>query len=145
MDGRSRELRLELAGVPSQEVSGQWPILLPWIERAVAYSRGRMTAGDVCAAATNADMQIWVARDGDEIAAVGITEIINYPTGLREVAVSVGGRDMAEWVPFLDVIEQWARAHGCCRVDIRGREGWERVLAPRGYGKRYVVLEKDLG
>jgi hypothetical protein len=39
--------------------------------------------------------------------------------------------------------EHWARAHGCRRMTVDGRKGWERVLKPLGY-RSVTLLIKEL-
>lgn len=39
-------------------------------------------------------------------------------------------------------VSDWARGEGLARVTIKGRRGWERVLAPLGYRKETLLVKE---
>lgn len=53
-----------------------------------------------------------------------------------------GGERKEMWA-MERAVSDWARDHGLSRVTIKGRKGWERVLAPIGY-RPETLLVKDL-
>lgn len=53
--------------------------------------------------------------------------------------------DMMEILAAVPALEAWAREIGCGSVLVySSRDGWERALAPLGYGRAQVVLRKVL-
>jgi hypothetical protein len=76
------------------------------------------------------------------IAAAAVTEIADTEWRRVCVVVACGGRDMRAWLPLIDGIEAYARAHRCAAVRIVGRRGWARVLAQ--YKTKRIILEKEL-
>ena len=53
-----------------------------------------------------------------------VTECINYPTGLKRLNFWLRGGSMKEILPLSDLIEEWAKRHGCHEAIGTGRDGW---------------------
>jgi hypothetical protein len=49
-----------------------------------------------------------------------------------------------EALPMLPQIEDWAKSRGADEIEVLGRIGWRRALAPMGYGEKAVILRKAL-
>lgn len=133
----------ELYGVPSHEVDGVWEAVRPWV--AAACLRG-IGAGynetDIYQYLLDRDMQLWLARDGQEIIAVGITEIVNYPRR-RICNLTIGtGKRREQWQHFRHIIEVWAKEQGCSHMSCLARNGWRRVF--NDYKSTHTLLEKEL-
>ena len=71
-----------------------------------------------------------------------VTEVAESIAGRILCIVACGGRDRAEWLPLLKLIEDYGGEKGCARVRIYGRKGWARVL--RDYAVTRLILEKEL-
>lgn len=87
-------------------------------------------------------LTLWVVLEGEILAMAFMTQVVNYPT-LKTLEVVWGvGRGMDEWLPLLlSALENFAARGGLDAVDICGRKGWERPLAPFGYeymSSRYI-------
>lgn len=80
---------------------------------------------------------LWLAVDGDKIAAAGITQLSD---GVCTI-VAVAG-EYSRFGHLLSGIEQFARNEGCNRVRVCGRPGWRRRLT--GYRTKKVILEKAI-
>jgi len=76
--------------------------------------------------------QFWPAPN-----AAAVTEIN------KDLHIWLGGGDKAELLAMTRSAAEHAKAWGCDRLTLEGREGWERVLAPLGF-RRVVLLVKDL-
>jgi hypothetical protein len=142
-DGRERPdaLQCELVCIPPDRVHLVWPRVAGLIEAAMR--RGDLSSfAGVQAAVSGGHALLWVAWDGDEIAAAAVTEL--HQTEWRKVCVIVacGGSERERWLELIEPIEEFARAEGCGAMRIMGRKGWARVL-PK-YRIRRVVLEKEL-
>ena len=88
-------------------------------------------------------MQLW-AVVGEAIEAIVLTEIAEYPRRRLCRVLAAAGAGRARWLHLLGTIEEWARAQGCTAIEPVARPGWERALAPLGYRKTHVILEKEL-
>ena len=98
--------------------------------------------GPVAHAVNEGRALLWLAWDGEEIAAAAVTEL--HKTDQRKICVIVacGGSGRADWLPLISGIEKFAKAEGCRAMRIIGRRGWMRVLPD--YRERAVVIEKDI-
>jgi hypothetical protein len=95
-----------------------------WLDAEIASERIRMIEGDR--------------------AAILVT-IRTYPTGAAEIHGMAAAGDLSEIVDALiPRAEAWGRAIGCVVATIDSREGWARVLKPRGYAVHQVCLRKEL-
>jgi hypothetical protein len=77
-----------------------------------------------------------------------ITEIVSIDaTGETRLNLAeVGGERLADCMPLLEQIEEWARCeHGAKRAALTGRKGWKRLLEPLGYRPTAVIWQKELG
>jgi hypothetical protein len=134
---------LTVEGVPAATIERVWPRVLPWIERALAEGLGHLDSTDLRAALERRDMQLWIARREDAVVAALVTEIVAYPRRKVCRLVLMGGEDgeREAWLPWLPLLEAWARAEGCDLVEIYGRPGWARLVR---HDRRRVVLERIL-
>lgn len=87
---------------------------------------------------------LWIAIDEDNgnILAALTTELVPMRSGLVCWMCQCGGDRMQDWSRFHIKVEEYARAEGCVKVALRGRDGWRGVL--EGYRVRTVQLEKVL-
>lgn len=87
---------------------------------------------------------LWIACDVEsgKIHASMTTELVPMRSGLVCWMRQCSGDRMRDWADFHTQIEEYAKAEGCVKTVLRGREGWERVL--KGYKVRSVQLEKVL-
>lgn len=134
---------VELYAVDPNRIDKIWPRVRAWLveaSRRSDFTRWAQIEGDILSGA----LRLWVVWDGRNLRAAVATEIIE--TGWRKICriVSTGGEDMREWVSLIGDLEDYARSEGCDVVQELGREGWERVLAPLGYKRTLIVMEKEL-
>ena len=123
--------------IPSENVPALWDDVMPELSRAVDNTQGRYTMASVYESLCCADMQLWRTPD-----MVVVTSIYIYPEYKACCVLFMAGHDRETWVPAVkEVISDWARAHGCKRIELFGRKGWERVFkAP----VECVILGEDL-
>jgi len=109
------------------------------IEAALAYSGGTHTIEDIAEGVKANRFQCWDAPDS-----VVITEIIVYPR-LKDLHYFLAGGNLDELKAMRPVIESWAKSHGCTRVSLAGRKGWEKTfLKDEGYSPKWFILTKEL-
>lgn len=122
--------------------------ILPWLEAAVAETRGTHTVDDVLSAVTLGRLQLWVGE-----CCFAVTEFVNYPRR-RDFNIFLAGGPPGKAAPeFLDIqpgMEAFARAGGATRFTnlgkitpaARRRIDWERI--GRGFEATHVAMSKEL-
>ena len=83
---------------------------------------------------------LWLAWDGQAIAAAAVTQLAATDLGKVCIIVACAGQQMRRWLPLIATVEDYARAEGCELVRIFGRKGWVRVLSR--YRISRVILER---
>ena len=93
------------------------------------------------------DAQVWSGHFhvwGEQSACL-LTSIKQFPTGAFEVHVEIAAGDMGTLVgKTIREVEMWAREIGALFVTIASRKGWEKIMAPHGYGHWQTELRKEL-
>lgn len=118
-----------------------WPaiyaLLRPAMERG-----GETTAPELIDELLASRAQLWVLRtEGGDPKAVGVTERFGSILHCH----LLGGEGVADWIDDLfESVAAYARPVGIERLTLEGRVGWERILSPRGWKKRSVVMEISL-
>jgi hypothetical protein len=106
-------------------------VILPLLTKAVDRGLERYSLTDVCEAIDKQLMQLSVAVIDNEIVAVFVTEVINYPQAKALRAVFTGGERVDEWLADFDAyLDEGARAVGADLVEMHGRLGWLKKLRP---------------
>lgn len=99
---------------------------------------------DVLALLLKAKARLWIAWDEERAIVIGavVTEILEYPNGLRELrGWLVGGRDMKEWLtPGMTMLEEYGRANDCKYLTGGFRKGWLRL----GFHETGISVAKAL-
>lgn len=73
-----------------------------------------------------------------------VTRVADYSRA-RVASIWLAGGDMTELVGLmLPEVEAWAKANGCSEIELAGRKGWQRVLAPNGFRTQAYVMRKPL-
>lgn len=111
---------------------------LPLIESALArHNPPRWTAEHVLHAVSREEAQMWLGNGS-----VVVTEIAEFPTGVRVLQVWLAAGDLDEIRQHRFRIESWAQMAGCTEVEFDGRLGWDRVLTD--YRRTGITLRKAL-
>jgi GNAT superfamily N-acetyltransferase len=131
-----------LVPVPSNLLPVYWPAVRPLIAQACEASRGKWTAEALRKEIEERNAQLWAIYKDEELQAVIVTSIENYPGKRVVTAPIVVGKDRGDWMQHFLEIEDWARQNGCQAVELIARPGWARVL--KDYELTHVKLEKDL-
>lgn len=129
--------------VTRADLMAEWERCLPWLEPAIKECKGTHKPSDVLEMVITGAAIFWPGKK-----AVAVTEIVIHPR-LRQHHFWLCGGDMHEIVNFmLPVAEDYGRALGCTRFSTagrlkHGRDGWQRVLASRGYESAWSICIKD--
>ena len=127
------------SGIKPADVDKYWHHVAPYIARGMT---GLDTLEGVKTAIEQRQAQLWAVWEGQRCLAALVTKITDHDKGRVCTIAHCGGIELCSWREHLNVLEAWAREKGCCRIDIVGRKGWERVLP--GFEQTGVVLEKKL-
>lgn len=82
--------------------------------------------------------QLWEAEN-----ATVVTQVSDYGD-FRCLNVWLAGGNLDEIIGLLDAAEDFARYHGCDRIEVTGRMGWKRALKDHGFEPTSIVLEKRI-
>ena len=131
----------ELICVDPRRVHEVWPHIRDRLQRATERTQASDWADDVDRIMSG-DALVWIARDGDQIAAVATTEIVQFNGNKYCYITGCGGEKQENWLHLIAGLEQFAKAEGCKSTRILGRQGWRAVL--KDYAPRLVLLEKEV-
>jgi hypothetical protein len=113
--------------------------LVEKLRKALLHAGATHSFGDVMCAMQRGTAQGW----GTSEAAL-VTEVISYPQR-RVGRIWLAAGSLAEVIDLAEgPVSDFAREEGCDAAEILGREGWARILEPRGWRKVAVLLRKEL-
>lgn len=131
-----------ITGIPAPHVDGVWSTVEPLIAKALAKGRGEFIPADYRRFLLAREMQLWAAVKDQQIHAVCLTEIVNFPRLKICRLVLAAGSEMRHWMkPGVATIKAWAKANGCEEIRGGGRMGWSRAL---GWKPIYTVCGERL-
>ena len=114
------------------------------LEAAVEDARGRKTLRSLWTKLYTEDYQLWMFFDAENSPEGSlVTKFERYPTTVKLRLVYIGGANLDGWhEELLEVLEQFARMHGCSGLETVGRFGWKRFLKKFGWEATHIVCEK---
>ena len=135
-----------IAGITSDRIDDVWDRCSKFIEMGINHSQCELSTMDYYDRLVNQEMQLWVVYDEEkQIKCALTTEVIEYPRKKVCRIVSLGGRNLDEWVErWLDILERWAEENDCDSIETYCRKGFIKKLEKFGYSNTYVVLGKEL-
>lgn len=121
----------------------QWPALRAMVDLGFAVG-GEIMPEDFLDRVRDGKVLLWVAIDDETatVLTVVTTALVRMRSGLVCWIGQCSGTRMREWVGFISKIEEYARAEGCVKTVLQGRDGWRGIL--KDYQLRTVTLEKAL-
>jgi hypothetical protein len=141
----SHEMQITVRGILSSDAGDWWPKVSHWVEDALAHGGECYSLDDILRAIKQRDMQLWVVHENDELKAVCVTEIRQWPQAKILTAIIVAGNDMPHWVYALDdTLTRYAVAHGCKAIEAHGRKGWKPTLSELGWRDVVVTYAKEI-
>jgi hypothetical protein len=130
-----------------EEIDKVWPLVKDKIQAALDRNRNFRNHTHVKENCKKGIEQLWVITDKkDDIHGVCVSQIMeqaNYNIGLVRIAT---GHDLPLWVDKIKEFEDWASKHfDCKKIEVYGRPGWKKMLAPLGYEFSHVQMDKFIG
>lgn len=133
---------MNVSPIPLDRVELALPRVRHWLARAIEASPcDAWTLDGAEAAVRRGAAALWVAHT-TTAHGVCLTELIPERAAAR--IVMLAGERMREWLPALQSVEDWARSWNCRVLEVPGRAGWTRLLAPQGYVQVGGELRKVL-
>lgn len=87
--------------------------------------------------------QVWAVGPKTQVRLVLFSQVVFYPANRILQAVCMIGNSFEECAPVLEAcLVRWAQLHECTVMEVVGRPGLEKALAPYGLRKSGVVLSK---
>lgn len=125
-----------LIGIQKDDININWPLIAPFIENALLKTKNKEFSSDsIREFLESGDMQLWAWMNDGEIDAIGVSEIVIYPNRkLLSVPFAAANKmTIEEWFEkSIDVLEHFAKHHGCSGLKGYGRKGWLKHFRKRG-------------
>lgn len=139
--------KLEFSRVMNGDLPVIWPEISQYVKDTIKYSAGRYTEKTIVDLVISGFMQLWVVTEGQEVLLSMVTQIMNYPTGLRVCdIILLGGKNIEKWLEFTEKnISEWAlNTMNCNSIQLIGRKGWEKMLKKLNWNPMFSMIEKSL-
>lgn len=135
---------VSLHPVRAEALGAYWPLAERWVRDAVRAGATIETVEDYRARCAARTAQLWTIVEDGQFIGCGITEIYDTSKG-QTCGIPILSCDRFEALAALfDVLEQWAKAEGCVRLEGYGRQGWCRALKAKGWRVVAACIEKDI-
>lgn len=115
--------------VASEAVDDYWARCRELMAPAFNYRVSIYTVDDVYAPLKSAQMQLWVAHDGQEILGSVVTTVTRGSLGSLCEVICLGGSQLKSWVALFDQeITKFATENGCLAIEAITRRGFARYV-----------------
>lgn len=136
---------MKISYVPIGRVAGLIPALLPYLDKSVKWSAGRVCADDLIRLILTDMMQLWVVHEGQDIRGYYGIEVKSYPQckmlAIQYCAMETGTMALVE-EEMMRIAEDIAQKSGCVGVEFIGRPGWKKVVEGHGYAVQSTMYQK---
>ena len=135
--------------VEQADLGHWWPLVDELLLPAVQLSNGRETLSTIFDCLADGLYQLFVCWDSKStrVAAAVVVQFTGFRTGKVYLSILyLGGSGLFEFLPILvPKLVSYASANGAQGIEIHGRPGWQRALAPYGVKPSGItLLEVDL-
>lgn len=129
-----------ITAVNPDKVISIWAEVAPLIDAAYAQADERVPY-DILEQFSHRKMVLWVGlNEKGQIIVAATTVLFGARSGLVCKIVGCAGSQPNKWKESVQLLEAYAKAEGCCKIQIDGRLGWTRVL--QGYEVARHIMEK---
>ena len=135
---------MQVSLVDHNYVSAIWNQVEPILGKSLLTAHGRYTMKSILREIVNFEQHLWIVFDDDKkIIAALTTRFVDYPDKRLLAGQFLGGEKIMQWRDsMLETLERWAKDNNCDGVEMTGRKGFTKVLAPHGWTPEYTVFEK---
>jgi hypothetical protein len=142
----------EISLILPDQVPLVWDKCKKILTRSCKRSGGRVQPNDLYLRCIENQCSLWIIfePDNNNIIGAAITQLHNYPSGLRMLNVEhVAGKKYAEWVnDGFATLYRWAKDNKCDGVEAIGRAGfWNWIKKEKGWKEtsRFYEFKFDKG
>ena len=136
---------VRVAALRPDEIESQWPILKPYIEMALEYSLGEMSAEEVKEDGIKGIYLFLAFYRDNELLGVITVETVVYSRKKIVCVPHVGGKELELWCDLMvNTVKNLAIEQGASNVISYGRQGWLKKLSPHGFKLQYTILSLTL-
>jgi len=119
--------------------------LAEWTNKALKYAHGETSPEDMVKAFQEGRMQVWAVFDDAKLVGVATTEVVDYPRLAVLRVVTLQGSNLSVWAShLLEALLTFCKEQGLERIEVVGRRGWVRKLAPLGFREIYSVVAREV-
>jgi hypothetical protein len=128
--------------VSVDEALKDWPYFEAHIVRTIARVDLPHTAEDILTCIQLGSMQLWRMSSCN---AMCVTEIQTFTRYRLLLIYVVAGEKARDWLSEGSrQLAAFAQSHNCKYIDFHGRPGWERYARRYGFGRKLIVMRREL-
>jgi hypothetical protein len=105
---------------------------------------GDYASSDIVQLALGGQLQLWALAEGQKLYGLVVTAIEVYPRAKVFRLVLVVGGEMDKWLDLEAMLEKFALAQGCSRMEAEARPGFARILQSKNYRSRAELIVKHI-
>jgi len=133
--------------VKPKDLGFVWPFIEKLLNKSIKRSYGRTSTDDLLQECLYGESHLWIFYEEDkypEILGCGITQINDYPSGLRMLNIDhLAGNHHDKWTrEGLRFVEEFAKDSNCDGIEALGRPGFWNWLKDENYDKIAVAYQK---
>lgn len=124
-----------------------WPFVEKLLNKSIKRSYGRTSTNDLLQECLYGESHLWIFFEEDkypEILGCGITQINDYPSGLRMLNIDhLAGNHQDKWTQEgLKFVEEFAKDSNCDGIEALGRPGFWNWLKDDNWDQIAVAYQK---
>jgi len=124
-----------------------WPFVEKLLNKSIKRSYGRTSTNDLLQECLYGESHLWIFFEEDkypEILGCGITQINDYPSGLRMLNIDhLAGNHHDKWTQEgLKFVEEFAKDSNCDGIEALGRPGFWNWLKDDNWDQIAVAYQK---
>lgn len=140
------EQEIDISLVLPNQVDMVWDTCEKILTRSCKRSGGRINPQDIYMRCIENRSSLWIIFETDSLNIIGcgVTQLHDYPSGLRMLNVEhIAGKKYPEWVDKgFDTLDKWAKDNKCDGIEALGRPGfWNWIKNRKGWEKTAVFYE----
>ena len=135
---------MKIVYVRPENVWSAWPMFRDYANRVIEITnKRRCPAKFLLDLSENKESLLFITADDGTIKGFCTTSVCDYDRVKILQARMLAGDGMDEWLSLIEgKLEEIAKDNQCSGVELIGRKGWIRKLAPYGWKESSVILEK---
>lgn len=126
-------------------IEAYWPSIQEQLEF-IPHTWTHMTLESMRERALGGALHIWgIGKEDGPVKLVVMSQFALYDVGLMLQVIHAFGEGIDEFLPQINaVMEKYAHDNGCLRIEVLGRRGWIKKLAPLGFEVDCVILTRKV-